>query len=247
MISVCIATYNGSKYIKEQLDSILSQIGESDEVIISDDFSTDSTLSIIQSMQDNRIILLKNNFRHGVNYNFENALKHANGNYIFLADQDDIWLPGKVKICVSALNDADCVVHDAVVVDSKLNVFEESFFKSRNSGNGFMKNIYKNTYLGCCMAFRREMIKYILPIPKTKAFFHDNWIGGIIELKGKVVFIPFKGILFRRHTSNTSSTAKESNIPPLRKVTNRFCQLTYTLIRILNSSSIFALNRKSNA
>lgn len=247
MISVCIATYNGSLYIKEQLDSILSQIGESDEVIISDDFSTDTTLSIIKSIHDDRIILLNNSFGRGVNYNFENALKHANGNYIFLSDQDDIWLPGKVNNCIRALKDADCVVHDAIVVDSNLNVLEESFFKSRNSGNGFMKNIYKNTYLGCCMAFRREMIEYILPIPKTKAFFHDNWIGGIIELRGKVVFIPFKGIMFRRHSSNTSSTAKESNIPPFRQITNRICQLTYTISRILSSSLIPSLKRKSNA
>lgn len=95
MISVCMATYNGEEYIKEQLESILCQLGEMDEIIISDDGSTDNTLNIIESYNDSRIKIHINTGKHGFVYNFENALQKAKGEYIFLSDQDDIWLPEK--------------------------------------------------------------------------------------------------------------------------------------------------------
>ena len=104
MISVCMATYNGEKYIRQQICSIISQIGEGDEVIISDDGSTDSTLDTIRSMADSRIRIVKGPCRRSPTLNFENALSHAQGDYIFLADQDDVWLPGKVSACVQWLN-----------------------------------------------------------------------------------------------------------------------------------------------
>ena len=103
MISVCIATYNGEKYIKEQLDSIIPQLGHEDEIVISDDGSSDSTLDIINSINDERIRITVNQGKHGVNSNFNNALLHAKGDFIFLADQDDIWLSGKVAECLKAL------------------------------------------------------------------------------------------------------------------------------------------------
>ena len=90
MISVCMATYNGEKYIEEQLKSILSQLGENDEVIVSDDSSTDNTLAIVESFNDVRIKIFPNNKFHSPIFNFENALKQATGDYIFLSDQDDV-------------------------------------------------------------------------------------------------------------------------------------------------------------
>ena len=95
MISVCIATYNGEKYLREQLDSILPQLAESDEVIVSDDGSTDGTIDLITSLNDPRIKIVSNSGRKGYVGNFENALKHTTGDYIFLSDQDDIWYPNK--------------------------------------------------------------------------------------------------------------------------------------------------------
>ena len=115
MISVCMATYNGEKYIREQIDSILAQLGDKDELIVSDDGSADATLSIVRSFSDPRIKIISNTGKHGTNGNFENALKHAQGDYIFLSDQDDVWLPGKVNICLQALQTAHLVVHDCYV------------------------------------------------------------------------------------------------------------------------------------
>ena len=232
MISVCMATYNGEKYLRQQLDSILVQLSEQDEIVISDDGSTDKTIEILKSYKDTRIKVFNNIKNHGVNSNFENALQNAYGNYIFLSDQDDVWLPGKIEACVNALNSVDCVIHDAIITNAELKIIAQSFFAYRRSGNGLLKNIVKNTYLGCCMAFRRELLPTVLPIPNTTRFYHDNWIGLLADWKFNLRFIPFKGIYFRRHESNTSYTAKTSKYSRMRQLTNRLSQFWLTYKRI---------------
>lgn len=221
MVSVCIASYNGEKFIEEQIKSILIQLKEEDELVISDDGSSDNTILLLKSFNDKRIKIYINEAPHGVNSNFENALRHTQGDYIFLADQDDIWIKGKVEACLEALKEVDCVTHDAIVVDEYMQTIAESFFKIRNSGHGFWKNIYKNTYVGCCMAFKRDMMDVILPIPKTSAYYHDNWIGLLSDLKFKSCFITFKGVLFRRHVNNASPTGENSNKSRFNQLKNR--------------------------
>ena len=127
MNSICIATYNGEKYIKEQLTSILSQINIDDEVIISDDGSTDQTTEIIKSLNDSRIKLIKGDF-HNFTFNFENAIKQAKGEYIFLADQDDVWLPNKYHECLHELKKYDLICHNSKITDKNLNIINNSFF-----------------------------------------------------------------------------------------------------------------------
>ena len=110
MISVCIATYNGGKFLGEQLQSILCQLGKDDEVIISDDGSTDNTYLLVMSIQDNRIKFYKHKSdsfllpHEKATLNFENALKYAKGDYIFLSDQDDVWVENKVEVMCQILN-----------------------------------------------------------------------------------------------------------------------------------------------
>ena len=117
MISVCMATYNGGKFIREQLESILSQLPSVDaEIVIADDGSTDNTLSVIASLNDLRIRVLPAEKHLGVIYNFERALQSAKGDIVFLADQDDIWIPGKVKKILEALKTSDLVLHDAFML-----------------------------------------------------------------------------------------------------------------------------------
>lgn len=238
MISVCMATYNGETYLLAQIESILEQLDIEDELIISDDGSIDKTLQLLEQYKDNRIKIIHNSVKHGVNGNFDNAIRHAKGDIIFLSDQDDIWLPGKVNACCKALENCDCVVHDAIIVDENLLETANSFFSERHSGNGFFKNIIMNTYLGCCMAFHRKILDICLPIPITKAFFHDNWIGCIADIKYKLKFIPYKGILFRRHSDNTSYTAKKSHYSFIRQLKNRLIQLKYVICRIYKSKII---------
>ena len=220
-MSVCMATYNGERYLRQQLDSILIQLGEEDELIVSDDGSTDGTLDILHTYSDPRLKVYSNEKGKGVNGNFETAVIHASGEYLFLSDQDDVWLEGKVSECVKALYGADCVVHDCIVTDEEGHPTSESFFKLRGSGPGFWKNLYRNSYLGCCMAFRRSVLDYALPYPKKLPVFQEGWIASLAEIKGKVIFIPFKGILFRRHGRNASFTANKSGLSLGRQISYR--------------------------
>lgn len=228
-ISVAMATFNGEKYIKEQLSSILIQLNDIDEVVISDDGSTDNTLKIIREFNDKRINLISGP-KKGVKKNFENAINNCKGRYIFLSDQDDIWSPIKINVVLNIFNNKSIilVVHDAQVFDSKTNnIIINSFFEFRNSGNGILKNILKNSYIGCCMAFDSDLKDFILPIPDNIEM-HDQWIGIIGEMKGKVSFINNQLISYRRHSNNVSSL-KHHSISKM--ILNRFILVKNILIR----------------
>lgn len=204
-ISVAMATYNGEKFIKEQLDSILCQLNNEDEVVISDDGSTDTTREIIKSYEDTRIKLVDGP-KNGLKQNFANAISKCKGKYIFLSDQDDIWEKNKVEEVLKVFDEEQCtcVVHDCTVFNSDDNtIIYDSFFEFRNSKKGVLKNIIKNSYIGCCMAFSKDMIKFILPIPNDVEM-HDQWIGIKSEINGKSKFIDKKLIRYRRHTENVS-------------------------------------------
>lgn len=218
-ISVAMATYNGEKFIKEQLDSILLNLLPQDEVIISDDGSTDKTLSIIKMLKDKRIKIVEGPHK-GIKKNFENAISKCNGKYIFLSDQDDIWVDGKVNKIIEDFEKfkATLVIHNATIIDESLKPsFYESTFLWRNSKKGFLKNIFKNSYIGCCMAFDKSMIKYFLPIPNDVEM-HDQWLGIINEKYGHSYFEEKKLILYRRHDGNFSNL---SHYPFRRMLKNR--------------------------
>lgn len=209
MISVCLATYNGGAYAAEQLHSVLAQLGEDDEVVVADDASNDDTLDVVRGLGDRRIRLLASGGNLGVIRNFERALNAARGEIVFLCDQDDVWLPGKVSRCVSALRTCLLVVTDCRVVDGELNVTHESFFRLRNSGPGIIHNLWRNSYLGCCMAFRRELLQMALPFP-ARLPMHDMWLGMLAETQGRTYFLPEALLLYRRHGGNASDTAEKS-------------------------------------
>lgn len=217
-VSVAMATYNGEKYIKEQLETILNQLHADDEIIISDDGSVDRTIDIINSFNDNRIKIIDGP-KCGVKKNFENAIKNSKGEYIFLADQDDIWLPDKISVCLEELeNGFLLVMHDAYIVNEYLEVDNESFFQYRGSKKGVIKNIIKNSYIGCCMAFNQKLVSTILPIPDDIEM-HDQWIGILANYKEKVKLIEKRLIKYRRHSNNTSSF---KHYPLMKMLKNRF-------------------------
>ena len=228
-ISVCMATYNGEKYIKEQLESILNQSLPVDEIIISDDSSTDNTVRIIKDLNESRIVLLENNKFRSPIFNFENALNNATGSVIFLSDQDDIWMTDKVRILNENLKQYDLVVSDASLVDANGFITDDSFFELRKSGAGLFKNIYKNTYLGCCMAFNRNILKKSLPFP-ARIPMHDIWLGLIAEKRGNTYFCKEKLVHYRRHSSNASPTGEKSCYSTLEKILFRY-NLIFSLMR----------------
>jgi len=229
MISVCIATYNGARYLREQLDSILPQIGEVDEVIISDDGSTDETIEIINSYSDGRIKLLHNNNR-GFVHNFENALKNTKGDYIFLCDQDDIWLPNKVQVCVETLGKHIAVNHNSLLVDSEGKQLGVDFFSQNHSAGGYWRTLWRNSYSGCCMAFRRELLEYAMPFP-PKIASHDIWLGLIAEKHGNPIFLQQPLLYYRRHGHNASSTAEKSELTFMQQLNYRLYMFLFSIIR----------------
>lgn len=206
-ISVCLASYNGEKYIAEQIKSILGQLTEEDELIISDDSSTDETLLVIEGFEDQRIKVFPENKFYNPIYNFENAIKQAKGEVIVLTDQDDVWLEEKLEVIRERFQKKPAkiytIVLDGQMIDDEGRVVEESIFKTLGSRKGLIKNLIKNTYMGCCMAFSHDLLEKILPFPKGIPM-HDSWIGLVSEFYGKVEFIPEKTILYRRHPMNQS-------------------------------------------
>lgn len=200
-ISVCMATYNGEKYIAEQLNSILTQLSDNDEVIISDDSSSDGTVKILEKFasEDARIqLFLFQKFRDPIQ-NFQNALVQATGDYIYLSDQDDLWIENKVKTINQILENYDLVLHNSIVTDENLKPTHPSFFKLFGSKKGIIKNIIRSSYYGSCMAFRRNILDQAIPFPKTKEIGHDLWLGLVAELTGKVVLLETPYIYYRRH------------------------------------------------
>jgi len=230
MISVCIACYEGSQFIEQQLISILSQLSADDEVVMSDDGSKDDTVAIVNRIKDSRIVWAGVGGRLGVVKNFERALRRAKGDYIFLSDQDDVWLPGKVDACVSLLSANMLVVTDCRVVDESLHEIMPSFFELRGSGPGFLRNLFINSYLGCCMAFRRELLDIALPIPETTPM-HDMWLSLIAEKVGNVAFLAKPYMLYRRHQLNATPLSGESRFNLLKRIKYRLTLVSLLLNR----------------
>ena len=232
MISVCLPTFNGEKFIKEQIESILPQLELEDEVIISDDSSTDNTIKIIKSFSDKRIILLENNIFKNPIYNLENALNLSKGEFIFLADQDDIWETNKVSICKNKLKTYDLVVSNCTIINEDGSSTTESLYEIRNSRIGFIKNLIKNSYCGCCMAFKSKLLQKCLPFPINLPM-HDQWIGLMAEITGNPVFINDKLIRYRKHHGNLTFGFNSNNVSVAGKILNRTSILLNILKRAL--------------
>ena len=209
-ISVVIASYNGEKYIEKQINSIIPQLIDGDEIIVSDDGSSDSTKEIILNMasNDGRIRLIDGP-KKGFNKNFENAIMQAKNEYIFICDQDDEWMPNKVQVVLNNFDDNTlCIRHDCNVVDGDGNVLIESYVEHRGANVNYKKNIYKNTFTGCCMCIKRDWLNKLLPFPD--GVFYDAWIG-ILSCKFKCAkIIPDKLINWCRHDGTVTKLNRNS-------------------------------------
>lgn len=204
-ISVAMAVYHGEAYIEAQLDSILSQLMPDDEVIVSDDCPGGKTEDIVRrkAEQDRRVRYVQGPGR-GVTANFAHAISLCSGDAIFLSDQDDIWMPDKAERVRAALEQgALLVLHDACVTDADMHPVEPSFFAIHGSKPGFWNNLIRNSFMGCCMAFRRELCVAVLPFPADIPM-HDQWIGLIATRLGRVTFLEEPLLFYRRHGGNVT-------------------------------------------
>lgn len=213
MISVCIATYNGCKYIEEQLSSILAQLEPTDEIVVSDDGSSDDTVKRINAMADPRIKVVlhqKENSKFNIDHstqNFVNAMNHSKGEIIFLSDQDDYWLPEKVGIMTDALRKNDLVMSDCQITDEHLNITQVSYAAERPFRQSIFKNLFFSSFLGSCMAFRREVFEKACPFPQYGAA-HDLWLGMVALRYFRVGYINKPLMLYRRHNGTVTESGK---------------------------------------
>lgn len=213
--SVCIvmATYNGEKYLAQQLESILNQTRKNINIIICDDASTDNTKNIIKEFakKDNRLSYIFNERNIGVNKNFEAGFSNAKSDFIAIADQDDIWKEDKIDEMMKLFsNDKVMLVHSASVQFSgdKLPVTEFAYSKQMK-GNDARKLVYRNSISGHNIIFRKELLKYSLPIPN--GLYYDWWLAvvatciGTIEASNKVLTYQ------RKHDSNVTLYNRTTN------------------------------------
>ena len=230
-VSVCMATYNGHKYIAKQIDSILPQLESTDELLVSDDGSTDDTVDLVKSYHDSRVHLISGP-RQGCVMNFEHAIKAAGGDIIFLSDQDDIWRHDKidsVRRIFAEHPEVKLVCHNYSIIDAEDKVVAKAVKK--NIKFGYIYNLVKqNMFTGNCMAFRRDCLPFILPVPDNKYIYHDNWIGLRIlaKYKSAVRFVDEDFSLYRRHGENVS--AFKSTLPVIGRIYRRVLLVWYSFL-----------------
>jgi glycosyltransferase involved in cell wall biosynthesis len=227
-VSVCLATYNGAAYLADQVSSILDQLIDGDELIIADDGSTDGTAEVLLRYGP-AVRVVGFDRVGGVVQNFERILASARCELIILSDQDDVWLPGRVELIRESLQQCDLVVLNGEVVDADLNPRGMTVFEAVKVRRGFLRNLLKNSFIGCCMAFRREVLDRVLPFPALVPW-HDWYIGLVAELYFRVRRVDVITLLYRRHGANVSTTGERSKNSFLKVIVMRLAILRAVLI-----------------
>ena len=230
-MSVCMATYNGAAYIEEQLVSVLAQLGPGDELVVSDDGSTDRTVNLVCAVGDSRVRFVEGPPLRSPSRNLERALASARGDIVILCDQDDVWLPGRVDAAVALHEHSDVVLVDCRLVDAEGRILVPSVFERFASQPGLFWNLYRNRYIGCCMSVRRSLLDLALPFPRSIPM-HDSWIGILGELVGSVTFHPEPLVLYRQHPGNVSPAGRPSPHSRVTQAVQRAQLLGSALARV---------------
>ncbi len=210
-ISIALCTYNGEKYIKEQLESLIKQILPPDEIVVCDDGSDDGTLDIAEKVLrewDGHYQVLRNEKNLGYQKNFEKAIGACKGEYIFLCDQDDVWLPDKIQKVMQVFQqhpDTGMVFHDAQLVDADLHDFGKRFwgqlpFTELEHPEKYIIYNHGNVVQGCASAIKREIFERAYPFPED--VYHDKWLATVALLTSKLYALDEPLILYRQHGNN---------------------------------------------
>lgn len=219
-VSFVIASFNGAPYIAEQIRSILGCLGSEDEIVVSDDGSTDGTRAVVESLDDPRIILLPAEEWLGYQCNFARAIAASRGAFIFFSDQDDVCLPARLPASLAALEHAECACGDAIVVDGALTPLQESYFAARRARFTPFHLLVRPAVIGATMACRRDFVLANMPFPDGVP--HDLWLSLRAALRRRLAVVREPFILYRRHDTVVSETASRSRRPILVRVAERW-------------------------
>ena len=205
-VSVCMAAYNGSEFIEEQIDSILTELGPNDELLIVDDESTDDTVALVEAVGDSRIVLYRNEYNLGYVRTFEKAISLSRGSYIFLSDQDDIWIPGRLDKMLAALAENSMVVSNCRHFGGKSGRFHDIRLRSTDSRR-HIRNLLGivigyRLHWGCAMAFKSNLKNLALPFPPHMSESHDQWLAMCGNFSRSIAYLEDDTILHRLHDEN---------------------------------------------
>ena len=215
-VDIVLATYNGEKFIAQQLDSIISQTYSNWKLIISDDGSTDNTISIIENYinSDERIILVNKTRQGGVVPNFSRALEFVTSNYIMFSDQDDYWLPEKIEHLKGILENKESLIgnipllvfSDFTVTSENLTVLIQNFYVGKglnpecNLDPRFLS--WRSTLFGCTVMFNKSLYKIAFPFKHESVVMHDQWFALEASLSGCVLYAKKSLVYHRQHDNN---------------------------------------------
>lgn len=214
LISVVICTYNGEKYLEEQLRSIMQQTYKNLEIIINDDCSKDNTLLVAKNLQneDSRIKIFKNENNLGFNKNFEKSLEYCTGDVIALSDQDDIWELNKIEIQFNLLTqtDSSLVYCNSQLIDIDGNDLNKNLFSQLHvnpiTGDTQLGLIFDNCVSGNTMMFKKSILKMIYPIPEM--IFFDRWIAFVATYDSSIAVIKEPLVYYRQHGENVTDVLR---------------------------------------
>jgi len=213
LISIALCTYNGEKYLNEQLESLAGQSYSNYEIVIVDDNSSDNTLNILNEFiykyKDLNIKLYKNKQNKGFTKNFEYAIEMCEGELIALADQDDLWMSNKLLVQYHNIGEHMLIYHDSLFINSdgkSLNIKASDIFQMHNNQSN-LDFLCVNRVSGHEILFRRELLKYALPFDSR--FYHDWWLAFVASNFNKMKYIPDILVYYRQHLSNVTSPLLE--------------------------------------
>lgn len=263
-IDILMATYNGEKYIKKQIESILNQTYKNFRLLISDDCSTDNTKKILEqfSKKDDRIIIFSQEKNLGVVKNFEFLLNKVENEYFMFSDQDDFWYENKIELSLNKMKEtnADLIYTDLEVVDEELQTINNSYWKLKGLYRKITKYnnfeaIYLNNFVtGCTMLVKSKWIPKILPFPeKTKYLLHDYWVSINISQNGKMEYLNMPTIKYRQHTNNSVGIkTKSEELQKFEEIRNLFLEVKLEHFKVFvnnenlfNSENVKKLNKQA--
>ncbi len=237
LVSIAVCTYNGEKFLVEQLDSLINQTYNNLEVIVVDDGSKDNTINILQSYVGRfpNIVLHQNEVNLGYIKNFEKAIGLCKGEFIALSDQDDIWLPNKIEVQVAEIGDNILIYHDSEFINDKgISIGKKmSDVIKMYWGDSFKPFLFFNCISGHQCLFKKSLVAYSIPFPKE--IFHDRWLAFTATNNGSIKYLDIPLVKYRQHENSDTNILKLK-----RPIKEHYVHGKTKIYKALNEFEIFA-------
>lgn len=244
LVSIALCTFNGERFLKEQLDSIINQSYSNLELIIVDDYSTDKTFEILEEYAEKHsfIKIFQNDQNIGYIKNFEKAISLCNGALIALSDQDDIWQSNKIEKQVNAIGDSLLIYHDSEFIDYQGNSLYKNMSDIMRLYRGDQPEVFLffNCISGHSVLLKRELLDFLLPFPNT--YFHDWWMGYIAANHGKIDYLNDRLVHYRQH-ENTDTNLLKRDRKKRKKNTLNAIEIYNRKIQWLKSCAEYPFNK----